>query len=557
MTASPSEDVSGLPALWTGVRRRHLTLLILAGLGQATVAGLGAHFLLYVLRSPGSTSRVWLFAVLVAAAMAVGLLRMAERVISERLSQNYVHEIRIGLIRRNLSSGAVKSLGVAVARTTNDLSSVKSWISQGVVPLAVGIPLMLGAGVVLFLLDPLLTLGLVAPMMLLLGALYFLAPVTYHRARRLRKARGQLAGQVADTILSTKAIRSAGGSVRELQRIDRYSGKLVDAAIDRAKAAGALRGLAAATSGVTTASIVGLSLLAGLPTSHIAAALTLAGFLATPINDVGRVAEFRQTYRAARRIIGPAIEPPAAADDTATSPQRTPVQPTGPDTAGAGVIASGLSSADGIRLPPLVAGPGDRIVLETGSKQSATEILDQFVGLRPTGLGQILIEGTDLSVASHGKMRRLVGYGSQGMMLARTTITRAVSYRASEAVASESARLLHLVGLQERVHELPQGEDTVLYHGGEPLTIPERARLTLARALLNDPPLLVFDHLDADLGRDGRATMKQLLRGYPGVVIVTSDAPEEIIEPTLIWRPHGPELSTGHHPPTADSAAVS
>jgi hypothetical protein len=55
--------------------------------------------------------------------------------------------------------------------------------------------------------------------------------------------------------------------------------------------------------------------------------------------------------------------------------------------------------------------------------------------------------------------------------------------------------------------------------------------------MLDDPPLLVFDHLDADLGREGRATMRRLLAGYPGVVILASDDPEQILTPTLIWRP--------------------
>jgi len=66
------------------------------------------------------------------------------------------------------------------------------------------------------------------------------------------------------------------------------------------------------------------------------------------------------------------------------------------------------------------------------------------------------------------------------------------------------------------VAELARGADTILVHGGEPLTIPERARLLLARAILDEPPLLVFDHLDADLGQDGRATMRRLLADYPG-----------------------------------------
>ena len=44
----------------------------------------------------------------------------------------------------------------------------------------------------------------------------------------------------------------------------------------------------------------------------------MAGFLAAPLNDLGRVAEFRQTYRAARRIIGPAVELPATTAEIGT-----------------------------------------------------------------------------------------------------------------------------------------------------------------------------------------------------------------------------------------------
>ena len=99
--------------------------------------------------------------------------------------------------------------------------------------------------------------------------------------------------------------------------------------------------------------------------------------------------------------------------------------------------------------------------------------------------------------------------------------------------------MLGEVGLAARVAELPLGANTLLVHGGEPLTISERARLLLARSILDDPPLLVFDHLDADLGRDGRATMHRLLKDYPGVVILASDDPDQIVTPTHIWRPDG------------------
>jgi ABC-type multidrug transport system fused ATPase/permease subunit len=546
-----SRSDPALPALWVGGRRHHLVVLGLAGLAQALVAGLGAHVVVHALSGRTSPQRGLLFAILVAAAAVVGLLRLVERVVSERLSQDYVHEIRLGLIRRSLQQGATKSLGVTVARTTNDLSSVKTWVAQGVAPLAVDIPLAVGACGVLLLLDPVFGVALLAPLTVLLIGLRLLSPVAYERSRAVRRARGRLAAQVADTILSTTAIRSAGGSGRELNRVDRLSRSLVDAAVRRAHAAGALRGLAAGAAALSTASIIGAGVASGLPAATMAAAVTVAGFLAVPMNDLGRVAEFRQTYRAARRIIGPAVEHPAGAGSAGSRPPAgTPSPGVGPG-AGNTLVASGLRSGDRTAMATLTARPGDRVVLQVDSDQQATGLLDQLAGLAAPPSGRVSIDGTDLYSAPRGTLRRLVGYGARGMMLTRTSIERAVCYRSARTSAAESARLLELVGLAERVRQLPRGERTMLTGGGAPLAIPERGRLILARALFDSPPLLVFDHLDADLGREGRATMRELLQSYPGVVVVASDAPGEIITPTRVW---GPERSDGL-PATAERRA--
>jgi ABC-type multidrug transport system fused ATPase/permease subunit len=527
---SRSEDSAGLPALWGGPRRRHLAVLVCIGLGQALLAGLGVRLVVRSLDRTTSTHRGLLLAILLAAAVVVGLLRMAERVVSEQLSQSYVHEIRVGLVRHNLGEDGVKSLGVAVARATNDLSSVKTWVAQGVAPLAVDIPLLMGAWCVLLLLEPVLGLALVGPMALLLIGLRALSPIAYHRSRSVRRARGRLATQIADTVLATTAIRSGGGAVRELHHIERLSASLVEAAVHRAKAAGALRGLGAAVAGCATASIIGAGLATGLAAPQLAAALTVAGFLAAPLNDLGRVAEFRQTYRAARRIIGPAVELPAR---TAAASVAGPATPSG---GGDMVTAQGLSSSDGTVMSDLSARPGDRVLLDVGNGQQATDLLYQLAGLAVPRTGRVSVSGVDLRSAPHGTLRRLVGYGAQGMMLARTSIGRAVCYRSAGTSAAEADRLLALVGLAERVGRLPRGTGTMLAHGGEPLTIPERARLTLARALFATPALLVFDHLDADLGRDGSATMREIIRDYPGVVVLASDDPWAVVTPTWVWR---------------------
>jgi ABC-type multidrug transport system fused ATPase/permease subunit len=335
-------------------------------------------------------------------------------------------------------------------------------------------------------------------------------------------------------MLSTAAIRSAGGSDRELSRIEKYSQVLAAASIERAKVAGAMRGTAAAMSGIATAMMIGTGLVAGLPTSNIAAALTIVGFLAAPIYDLGRVVEYRETYLAAQRVVGPPIDNPGV---WTVGPAELIAVPS--TDVGRTVVAALLKLSDGRTMPDLAVQPGARVVLDAGSDLLTSEVLDRFVGLREGYDGAIVVGGRDLSVAAPTDLRRLVGYAAQGMMLVRGTVSWTVRYRSPETGPDEVDRLLEEVGLKGLLAELVQGADTLLVHGGEPLTIDQRARLLLARALLDEPPLLVFDRLDADLGTDGRGTMRRLLADYPGVVVLASDDPHQIVSPTHFWRPGG------------------
>lgn len=525
---------SGLPPVWSGKRRLHLTLLVLVGFGQATAAGVGAWLFSEALTPAGAGLRGLLFVVLIAAAVTIGLLGMADRVLAERLSQDYVHEIRLRLIRRNLLDDRVNSLGVSVTRTTNDLTLLMNWITRGVAPLAAGIPLIIGVGVVLFLLDPLLAVGLVVPIVLLVPAMRMLAPIASGRAHTVRTQRGRLSAQLTEVLESTGANRMAGGPDTAMERVDTYSRSLVSVSIQRAKAVGAMRGAVAATSGIGTTVVIGTWLLAGLPSHRIAGALTLVGFLVSPLHNLGRVAEQRQTYRAGQRGMGPAVELP-----TDSALDRVGVAKVPSAYIGGAVAAAYLELSNGTTMPELSAQRGARVVVDAGSEGLTSEVLERFVSLREGHVGEIVVGGKNLAVAGSNEFRRLVGYAARGMVVRRGSVSRTVRYRSPDSEPGEVDRLVGEVGLADRVAGLGQGADTVLVRGGEPLTDNERALLLLAGAMLDDPPLLVFDHLDEDLGASGRRTMRRLLANYPGVVILASDDPDQIITPTHIWRPDG------------------
>lgn len=532
-----------LPPLFQGRGRRWLSALVATGLAQALIGGASAFALRRAFHSSSTGTTVASISLLVVAACALGSLRLAERVLAERMSQNYVHQVRTALLRASIQNSGGRSLGVTVARTTNDLTSLKNWMASGVAPLASGIPLVVGVTVALAVLNPLFALAAAFPLVALAWTLRGLTTAAYERSRRLRKLRGRLSAQIADTVLAAPAIRAGGGQSRELKRIQERSRAVVEAAVARARVAGALRASAATASGLGTAAIVAMGMYANLSVGTIAAAVAVMGFLVVPVQDLGRVVEYRQMYRAAKNILEPAL----TGGSTSTHPAPDAVE-SGQQTDTAAVLeVQGVRLDGGSVMPDLAAQHGARIVLAVDDRGLTTELIERLAGLHPPGGGaRVLVAGHEPHLLDPRDRRALVGYAGQDMRLERGTVSRALHYRTPDLEITTEA--LDEFGLAETVAKLPRGQDTELRHGGSPLAVPERARILLARAMLGAPPLLLLDHLDADLGAPYLPVLRGLLQQYDGVVLVASDRPLDVIRPTHVWGPLGVHRPSSQQP---------
>jgi ABC-type multidrug transport system fused ATPase/permease subunit len=544
-----------LPKLLAAGRRRLMLLLVANGLGQAALAGAGAFLMTWLLGAPDAGTRTAAVAALVAAAHGVGGLRLLERVLAEKLGQHYINEIRTGLVRSALVAETGPSLGITVARTTNDLSSVRNWIALGIAPLTVGVPLILGSGAALWFLAPALSTALLLPLCLLAVALLLFAGPAFAKARILRRRRGRLAAQIADTVAASVTIRAAGGDQRELRQVERLGGKVAAAAVDRARIAGFIRASAVVTASVTATAVAGTGAWLGIDAATIAAALTVVGVIAAPVNDLGRVVEYRQNFKAARRILGPALAAGAPIRPQDARPQQEArrredagggigteglgPESTGPDGGtGAGLLIEGLV-LDGAALPALAAAPGARIVLGTPDSGTAARLFEMILGVRAPEVpgARICIGRHNLLAVPSSKRRVLVGYAARGSELERGTIARAVRYRRPDLDERQALPALAAVGLADRVSTLPDAERTVLKRGGEPLSASERARLQLARAAFGEPALLLVNHLEEDLDADGRARLAEVLRDYPGTVVLASAHPQSLVDRFEVWGP--------------------
>nr|WP_281372575.1 ABC transporter transmembrane domain-containing protein [Prauserella isguenensis] len=473
----------------------------------------------------------WL-GVLLLAALCMGGIRVIEWVVAEKLSQDYVHEIRGGLLAAALEGGHGPSLGTTIARATNDLAAVRNWVAWGIAPLAGAVPLVAGVLAVLALLHPALAVAVAVPLVLLAVVFALLARSAYTRARSVRRARGRLAAHVGDTVAAGTGIRAAGGLSRELARLTRRSAAVRASAVRRAHVAGYLRGTAVGAATVATLGVVVAGAWTGLEHALVATTITVVGVLATPIHDLGRVVEYRQSYLAARRILAPALAlPPPYGGRT-----QRPVRPEeGP--AHAGVHVHDLW-VDGTCVPGLVAAPGARVVLRGAREGWVDAVVGLLAGSGEGGgaraRGWIRVSGQDLGVLEPAQRRRYVGFAARGVPVERGTIARAVRYRRPDARSPVEPELA-AVGLAERVAGLPDGERTVLRRGGEPLSMPERARLHLARARYERPPLLVLDHVEDQLGAGGAALLRDLLADYPGVVVLATEVPDELVGDHDVW----------------------
>ena len=126
--------------------------------------------------------------------------------------------------------------------------------------------------------------------------------------------------------------------------------------------------------------------------------------------------------------------------------------------------------------------------------------------------GKILINGIDINEYSIKSIRERVGFVSQEPFLFFGTLRENIAY-ARNATDEDIKKALETAGAWEFTSKLPQGIDTMVGDRGVMLSGGQRARVSLARALLNNPDLLILDEASAALDAETEKRIQQSLFG--------------------------------------------
>lgn len=151
------------------------------------------------------------------------------------------------------------------------------------------------------------------------------------------------------------------------------------------------------------------------------------------------------------------------------------------------------------------------IALVGSSGSGKSTLVEILTGIRRANSGQVLIDGIDLWDFDLQSWRRRIGYVTQDIIVFNDTVRNNLKFAHPEASDDEIMARLETARFTEVLARLPEGLGTVLGEGGVRLSGGERQRLTLARALMGEPEVLILDEATSALDNESEYLIQEAI----------------------------------------------
>ena len=143
-----------------------------------------------------------------------------------------------------------------------------------------------------------------------------------------------------------------------------------------------------------------------------------------------------------------------------------------------------------------------------GGKSTLADLIPRFYD--PTE-GKILIDGNDIKDISIESLRSKMGIVTQETFLFNTNITENIAYGLTEYPMERIIEAAKTANAHKFISEMPQGYDTMIGERGVKLSGGQRQRLTIARALLKNPEIMIFDEATSALDNESEILVQEAI----------------------------------------------
>ncbi|HKC75609.1 MAG TPA: ABC transporter ATP-binding protein [Chloroflexota bacterium] len=456
------------------------------------------------------------------------LFTYLQQVIMAGVAQTTVYAMRRDvdrkLARLPLRFFDARTHGEILSRVTNDLDMIATTLQQSLTQLITSLVTIVGVIVMMLIISPLLTLIVLVtlPLYVLVARLVAKRSQRYFAAQQ--KELGQLNGHVEEMYTGHTIVKAFGHEAQSIQRFNAINDRLYVAGWKAQFVSGIIMPLMTLVSnlGYVLVSVVGGVLVTGghIAIGDIQAFIQYAQQFTWPIVQTANIANVLQsTIAAAERVfelLDEAEEIPERADALVlTRPQ-------------------GEVSFDDVDFryqddTPLIEemtidvkqGQTIAIVGPTGAgKTTLVNLLMRFYDVKS---GKITVDGMDIRDMKRGALRRLFGMVLQDTWLFKGTIRDNIAYGREGATEDEIVQSATAAHADHFIRTLPDGYDTILNEEASNLSQGQKQLLTIARAFLADPAILILDEATSSV--DSRTevliqrAMATLMQGRTSFVI--------------------------------------
>ena len=443
------------------------------------------------------------------------LLNSLRIMLNNTFEQKVIYDIRSDLYeklqRLPLKWFDNRPTGDIMTRVAEDVTSMERVLIDGIEQGLVAMLQIVAVSLVMFWINPTLAAWAVVPVpFLFVGAMIYTS--TRDRYRAVRKATSEMNALLHDNIAGIRQIKAYTMEKRELKRFNAASDKVRKATLRTMFAWAIYNPSMSFIGGIGFILVIGfggnLALQGQMSPGEITAFLLYLTLFYEPVSRLHQLNQMLQSGRAAAErvfeILDSEDEPGLAEGEKLKTPIKGKVE----------YINVKFNYGEGnetISDVDLNAAPGQTIALVGPTGAGKTTLINLLTRFYEYDFGEILIDNVNIKTVSKESLRSSIGYVTQESFLFNGTVRDNLLIANREASEDQIWDALKIANAYNFVKKLHKGLDTEVGERGVKLSVGEKQRVSISRALLRNPPILLLDEATASVDTETERLIQQAL----------------------------------------------